>query len=77
MEGPDAYAWTAKALGSALSHHGLGALLLGAEALQEFRQRHAVLKLDAVHRHGLTPVVECIQPMGPVAHHVSGAEGRC
>jgi len=67
---------TAKALGPTRGHHGLGALLLGAEALQELRQRHAVLELGAVHGHGLAPSLDCFQPMGRVAHHVSGAECR-
>lgn len=32
---------------------GLCALVFGAEALDEFRQRHALLELDGVERHGL------------------------
>jgi hypothetical protein len=44
--------WTPEALRPAGMPNGLGALRLGANARQEFRDRHANLELDVVRRHG-------------------------
>ena len=42
---------TTKPIGTACSLDRLGALIFGAEPLDELRQRHATLKLDEVHCH--------------------------
>ena len=51
--------------------HRLGALRLGAKAVQEFGQRHAVLELDGVVGHGARSVMKWPQPTRRVAHGVS------
>ena len=49
----------------------LGALRLGAEALKEFWNGHAVLELDLVEGHGVHSSVRELQLTGQLAHRVS------
>jgi hypothetical protein len=55
--------------------HGLGTLLFHAQVLQEFRQRHAVLELDAVHHHGL--LRRGMRPAYEVGRSLREPEDRC
>ena len=52
----------------------LGAPRLGAEAANEFWQRHARLELDAIHRHGVVAVMRYNQPTRSVAQGLSQSE---
>ena len=42
---------------------GLSALLFSTEAAHELGQRHALLELDSIHRHGGGSLLQCHQPM--------------
>lgn len=69
-----AAAGAAKAIGPSRASQRLGAMRLGAEHAQEFRDRHARLELDAVAGHRELSLCWRPQVRGSVAHGVSLAE---